>query len=110
MLLSYPITLADDGFGTIYALCPDIPEAMTYAASREEASANMRAALEGAIELYRREGRPIPWPRKVKGDLSITIDAEDADIAPPPVRRGSIDAGPTSIGSRWRNYGLKPAR
>ena len=88
MYLSYPVTLTDDGFGTVYAICPDIPEAMTYAASREEAAGKVRGALEGALELYRQEGRAIPRPTKRKGDFVIDVKVEEAQVAAPvPLRR-----------------------
>ncbi|QAY77450.1 hypothetical protein ETR14_13745 [Sphingosinicella sp. BN140058] len=85
MLLSYPVILADDGFGTVYALCPDIPEAMTYAATREEAAAKAREAIEGALDLYRIEGRPIPKPGSAKGDLIVSLRSTDLgfDVEPP---------------------------
>ena len=82
MLLSYPVILADDGFGTVYALCPDIPEAMTYAATREEAAAKAREAIEGALDLYRVEGRPIPKPGTAKGDIIISLRAKDFGVEP----------------------------
>jgi predicted RNase H-like HicB family nuclease len=82
VLLSYPVILADDGFGTVYVLCPDIPEAMTYAATREEAAAKARDALEGALDLYRIEGRPIPRPGRTKGDIVVSLLTQDLGFAP----------------------------
>lgn len=82
MLLSYPVILADDGFGTVYVLCPDIPEAMTYGATREEAAAKARGALEGALDLYRIEGRPIPRPSTTKGDIVVSLLTQDQGFAP----------------------------
>ena len=87
MYLSYPVTLTDDGFGTVYALCPDVPEAMTHADNREEAAAKVRGALEGALELYRQQGRPIPRPRKMRADFVVVIQADADQVAPAPRRR-----------------------
>jgi len=88
VLLSYPVILADDGFGTVYVLCPDVPEAMTYAATREEAAAKARDAIEDALDLYRLEGRPIPRPGTSKGDIVVSLRAEDVGYEAPviPVR------------------------
>ena len=83
MYLSYPVTLTDDGFGTVYAICPDVPEAMTYAASREEAAGKVRGALEGALELYRQEGRSIPRPSRRKADFLVDVKVEAAQVAAP---------------------------
>lgn len=90
VLLSYPVILADDGFGTVYALCPDIPEAMTYAATREEAAAKAREAIEGALDLYRCEGRPIPKPGSAKGDIIVSLRSRDLGLdsaAPMPIAK-----------------------
>jgi antitoxin HicB len=81
LYLSYPVTLTDDGFGTVYAICPDVPEAMTYAASREEAAGKVRGALEGALELYRQEGRSIPRPTRRKADFVVDVQVEEAHVA-----------------------------
>ena len=81
MHLSYPITLTDDGFGTVFVLCPDIPEAMTHAANREEAAAKARGALEDALDLYRLEGRPIPRPRKTTGDFTVAVEVDVDELA-----------------------------
>ena len=83
MYLSYPVTLTDDGFGTVYAICPDIPEAMTYAGNREDAAGKVRGALEGALELYRREGRSIPRPSRRKADFLVDVKVEAAHVAAP---------------------------
>ena len=97
MYLSYPVTLTDDGFGTVYALCPDVPEAMTHADNREEAAAKVRGALEGALELYRQQGRPIPRPGKSRGDFVVLIQADATQVAPAPRRR----FGKAASLSRW---------
>ena len=91
MLLSYCVTLTDDGFGTVYALCPDLPEAMTYGASRDEVTAKVRGAVEGAIALYRNEGRPIPRPAMKTGDFAISVSVPEAEVAPPPSRRPAAE-------------------
>ncbi|TFI59824.1 type II toxin-antitoxin system HicB family antitoxin [Sphingomonas parva] len=99
MYLSYPVTLADDGFGTVYAICPDIPEAMTYATNREEAAGKVRGALEGALELYRQQGRAIPRPTKCKADFTVDVQVEEAHVAPAP--RPRRFAGTAIPLSRW---------
>ena len=99
MYLSYPVTLTDDGFGTVYAICPDVPEAMTYAASREEAAGKVRGALEGALELYRQEGRSIPRPSRRPGDFLIDVKVEEAHLAAPAPAKGFRRA-PSPLGRR----------
>jgi antitoxin HicB len=97
LLLSYPVIFADDGFGTVFALCPDIPEAMTYAPTREEAAAKSREALQGAFDLYRIEGRPIPRPSKIKGDIVVSLLTQDLGFEP--VSQGaSTPASPKRAG------------
>lgn len=114
MLLSYPVILADDGFGTVYALCPDIPEAMTYAATREEAAAKARDALEGALDLYRIEGRPIPRPGRTKGDIIVSLMTQDLGVAPAgppaPTAGGKVRARKSAGRRLERLFGMRRVR
>ena len=64
--------LGDDDF---LATFPDIPEAMTGAASLAEARENAADALEEAILAYLAHGRPIPAPREPRGgEEAIILD------------------------------------
>jgi antitoxin HicB len=64
--------LGDDDF---VATFPDVPEAMTGAASLAEVRENAADALEEAILAYLARGRPIPAPREPGGgEEAIILD------------------------------------
>ena len=64
--------LGDDDF---LATFPDIPEALTGAASLAEARENAADALKEAILAYLAHGRPIPAPREPRGgEEAIILD------------------------------------
>ena len=64
--------LGDDDF---LATFPDIPEALTGAASLAEARENAADVLEEAILAYLAHGRPIPAPREPRGgEEAIILD------------------------------------
>jgi antitoxin HicB len=54
---------------------PDIPEALTGAATLEEARVLAADALEEAVLAYLADGRPVPAPRKAaKGEEAVILD------------------------------------
>jgi antitoxin HicB len=60
----------------------DIPEALTGAATLEEARMLAADALEEAILGYLAEGRPVPLPRKAgKGEVAVPLDPVTAGRA-----------------------------
>jgi antitoxin HicB len=65
MMLSYPARITRDGDGFIVSF-PDVPEALTGAATREEALAIAADALTTAMDFYFEDRRPVPAPSAPK--------------------------------------------
>lgn len=66
-MLIFPVVVELDSSG--YSVCfPDVPEALTAGATREEALRNAQDALESAIEFYFEDGRQVPTPSEVGPD------------------------------------------
>lgn len=61
-MLRYPVTLIEDDNGTILATCPDLPEAATFGADRDDALLRAIDAIETAIQgrMADRESVPLP--------------------------------------------------
>ena len=71
----YPINLKADGSGWMVTF-PDIPEALTSGATREEALAMARDALVTALDFYFEDKREVPAPSKAKrGQEEISLPA-----------------------------------
>jgi antitoxin HicB len=64
-MLSYPARLRRDGDGFMVSF-PDIPEALTGAATREQALAMAADALVTAMDFYFEDRRPVPAPSEAK--------------------------------------------
>lgn len=64
-MLSYPARLTRDGDGFLVSFV-DIPEALTGAATREEALELAVDALTTAMDFYFEDRRPVPSPSKPK--------------------------------------------
>ena len=72
-MLSYPARISRDGNGFMVSF-PDIPEALTGAASREEAIAMAADALTTAMDFYFEDRRPVPAPSAPKrGQVMIDL-------------------------------------
>ena len=72
---AFPALIAKLGDDDFLATFPDIPEAMTGAASLAEAREHAADALEEAILAYLAHGRPIPAPREPRGgEEAIILD------------------------------------
>ena len=71
-MLSYPARIARDGDGFM-VLFPDIPEALTGAATREGALAQAADALTTAMDFYFEDRRQVPAPSAPKRG-QVTID------------------------------------
>lgn len=69
----YPVELAADGYGAIFAMFPDLPEANTHGRTEEEALANARRSLAGTLEHYLLEGRVLPSPSTGVGTAKVRV-------------------------------------
>jgi antitoxin HicB len=73
---SFRIVLEDDPDGGVLATFPDIPEAITHGADREEAIVQAREALAVALFGYLKEGWKLPVPKR-KAGLHISPGTTD---------------------------------
>lgn len=73
----YPVTLTKDTNGTVLARFPDIPEAVTFGDTKEEALAHAVDALLTAFDAYMKDRRDIPAPSE-KGKFRVEVPALDA--------------------------------
>ena len=71
-MLIYPAIIEPDGAGYLVRF-PDIPEALTQGATREEAVEMAADALRTSMEFYFEDRRPVPMPSAV-GDGMVGID------------------------------------
>lgn len=58
--MKYRITIEPDEDGVFVAECPSLPGCVSQGATRREALANIRDAIEGYLESLREHGDPIP--------------------------------------------------
>jgi antitoxin HicB len=75
--MRYPVTLSKDDNGTILVRFPDVPEAVTYGDTKEEALEHARDALLTAFDTYIKDRRAIPDPSD-RGGLAIELPALEA--------------------------------
>ena len=66
--LGYPVELTEDPDGGYIAQAVDIPEALTFGGSKEEALLEIEDAVLVALSGYEDEKRDIPAPSKPKRD------------------------------------------
>ena len=72
-MFTYPADIARDGLDFLVSF-PDIPEAMTAGATREEAIELARDALTTAMDFYFEDRRRVPAPSPVKpGQVGIDL-------------------------------------
>jgi antitoxin HicB len=64
-MFDYPVTLTPDD-GTVLVTFPDVPEAITFGADRDEALLYAVDALETALSLYVDARKPLPAVSKAK--------------------------------------------
>jgi antitoxin HicB len=73
MMLSYPARIAKDGGGFMVSF-PDIPEALTGAATKAQALELAADALTTAMDFYFEDRRPVPAPSAPKrGQVMIDL-------------------------------------
>jgi antitoxin HicB len=75
-VLRYPVVITPDG-DRFMATFPDIPEALTGAATEAEALAEARDALITALDFYFEDCRPVPMPSElVHGQATVGLPAD----------------------------------
>jgi antitoxin HicB len=72
-MLAFPVIIAPDGDGFVVRF-PDIPEALSFGQTKEEALDMAQDALESAIEFYFEDGRAVPAPSKPsRGQMVVEL-------------------------------------
>jgi antitoxin HicB len=73
--MRYPVTITPDG-DRFMASFPDIPEALTGAATEAETLEEARDALVTAMDFYFEDRRPVPMPSKpARGQATVDLPA-----------------------------------
>lgn len=90
----YPVKLIPDTNDTIRVHFPDVPEAITFGETREEALAHSVDALETALSGYIALKRDIPKPSSARG---------------PRVELSAVAAAKLALYQEMRNRGLSPS-
>ena len=72
--MRYPVTLTKDTNGTFFVRFPDVPDAVTFADTKEEALAQAQDALLTVFDAYMRDRRDIPAPSERSG-VSVELPA-----------------------------------
>jgi antitoxin HicB len=74
VIWTYP-AIFDQRDGEVIVSFPDIPEALTGAATLAEAQHMAVDALQEAVLSYLADGRPVPAPRKAaKGEVAVPLE------------------------------------
>jgi antitoxin HicB len=76
-LMFYPVTLTKDSNGTILVRFPDVPDAVTFGETKEEALTHAVDALLTVFDAYMKDKRDIPTPSTLKGAF-VEVPALDA--------------------------------
>ncbi len=66
-MLAYPVKLHADENGAIVVTFPDVPEAVTFGKTRNEALTRAVDALETALSIYVDDRRDLPRPSPARG-------------------------------------------
>lgn len=74
MDFEYPVELTRDG-DTWLVTFPDVPEAITFGADRDEALLQAKDALETALSMYIDSRRDLPKPSPANGRPTVRPDA-----------------------------------
>jgi antitoxin HicB len=75
--MRYPVTVSKDDNGTFLVRFADVPEAITYGDTKEEALAHAQDALLTAFDAYIKDRRDIPEPSE-RGGASVEVPALEA--------------------------------
>ena len=70
-MLVYPIRIVPGDRGSVVAMFPDIPEAVSEGADEDQAVDGALPALEKALAGYVADGRPIPSPSDICGAPTV---------------------------------------
>jgi antitoxin HicB len=62
MTLRFRVLIEEDEDGIFVAECPNLPGCVSQGATREEALANIRDAMEGYLASLEKHGEPVPPP------------------------------------------------
>lgn len=68
-MLRYRVIIEQDEDGQFVAECPTLPGCVSQGATRDEALANIKDAMNGYLESLRKHGEPIPpsiWEETVE--------------------------------------------
>ena len=74
--MKYPVTLTRDDNDTFLVRFPDVPEAITYGDTREDALARAGAALLTVFDAFMKDRRDVPGPSTTTG-LSIEVPTRE---------------------------------
>ena len=72
-VLHYPFELVRDGYGSVFVIFPDVPDAMTFAPTEEEAIARAARSLRAALDDYSVRGDLLPSPSPAAGRQVIAV-------------------------------------
>ena len=62
MTLRFRVLIEEDEDGVFVAECPNLPGCVSQGATRDEALANIRDAMEGYLVSLEKHGEPVPPP------------------------------------------------
>jgi antitoxin HicB len=93
-MFDYPVNLAPDG-DTVLVTFPDVPEAITFGETEEEALRQAVDALETALSFYVDDRKPLPVP-SVRHDL-------------PTIRPSALECIKLGIYQEMLNQGIRKA-
>jgi antitoxin HicB len=71
-MLNYPIELTPDDNGTVLAVIPDVPGAISYGDDATEALANAVDALESILSVFITDRRDLPAPSSGNGRPTVS--------------------------------------
>lgn len=74
--MNFVCRLQPNGEGGFIATFPDVPEALTEGATREEALENAADALEVALLGRMKDGDDLPLPRKARTGAAVRVSAQ----------------------------------
>lgn len=73
--MRFTVQLDPDDSGSFNVTFPDIPEAITFGTTRDQALAMAADALETALDFYFEDRRPVPLPSPVGDRPTVSLTA-----------------------------------